>query len=252
MIKLRIPLLALAGMLLLQGCAGDDQETVVTRTDDVRVDDEPLEGLVSVGKFVFHVIPDGPDGPEITVEPLVDEGYSEQGDSTIQQGLTSVLADASVVGPGSWNPSTHTISATVRITNEHTDDFDEPIMEVLWITPDGIDVTFQLTHGGGTGVGAWYAYADIEAPPGGENDASAKQNMAIYDPTDEPFSFAVDVLAELGVPSSEVFGDADDDRFNEEPYELAGDDCDDDSAAHNPEGQVCLEPLCTFGSELRA
>jgi len=229
---------ALAGLFLFVGCSGDEEKTVVTTTDDVTVD-QGQRGRVSVGKFVFHVVPDCPNGPQITVEPLVDEGYPGQDGNTIQQGLTSVLSDCSVVGPGSWNPSTHTISATVRITNEHTSDFDEPIMQVLWITPDGVNVTFQQTHGGGTGVGAWYAYADIEEPPG-ENGSSAKQNMSIYDPEDLPFSFAVDVLAELGSPSSEIFGDADDDRFNEEIDEDAGDDCDDADASIYPGGGGCL------------
>jgi hypothetical protein len=218
----------IAGLLvsILPGCSEQEARSALPVL--------PCEGA-SLGSYLFRF--GGPDEAPLSVERFACQPAAGAGPAQMSQALVSVLADVQLYGPGSWNPATQRLSATVRITNLGSLDLDEPRMQVRWVTPSDAGIVFEQVHWGSGGVGSAYAYADIQAPPGA-NNASARQNMVIYDPQAVPFSFAVDILAETGSLPGAIFPDRDDDRFNIEPAEPAGDDCDDEDPSRYP-GHLC-------------
>ncbi len=164
----------------------------------------------------------------------------------------SVLSRVSLVGPGTWNAATKRLGATVRITNVSAPAMDEPFMVVRSVTQPSSCVVFEQTHAGGSHVGAQYRYADVTAPGAtAVNGASAKQNLVIRAPCTKNFSFTVDVRAVVR-GSRRIVPDRDDDRFNIEPSQAAGDDCNDNDPNAYPGGPVPCTCSTACGSSCAA
>ncbi len=148
----------------------------------------------------------------------------------------SHLIDVSVAGPGTFD-GTSRVLADVRITNGLASALNEPYMQVVSVSDPTI--VFEGIDSGDGGVGSVYAYADLDVS-GGVNAGSAFQSMSILDPdTSTTFSFSVDIFADADAPAAAIFPDADDDSYNREPSQPAGDDCDDTDPAKNPGGLTC-------------
>jgi hypothetical protein len=156
----------------------------------------------------------------------------------------SLLADVTLVGPGQWDPSTQRMTATVRIENGSAPSMDEPYIVVTAVNKARSCIAFERAHSGGTYTGATYRFADITAPGLTEvNHASARQTMVIHDPCVTDFRFQVDVRAVVR-GSRRIVPDRDDDSFNIEANEPAGDDCNDFDAQVYPGGPVSCD--CTL------
>ena len=150
------------------------------------VETDGTPGPKVIGRLQFDFDPNAAE--VLRVSPIPMDQPAEKGTpDQVSSMLTTVLASAKLHGPGVWNPVTHILSATVRIQNLATFDFDEPRMQVTWVNQPSVQ--FQLTHWGAGGVGSAWGYADIEAAPGANNQ-SAKQNIAIHNPQSLPFSFS--------------------------------------------------------------
>jgi hypothetical protein len=206
---------------------------------------EPGELL---GSALFTVDRGAPEGAQVSVAfiPAPDAGLA--GPKALER---SVLSDVTLVGPGVWDDATQRLSATVRITNGAAPAMDEPYMVVTQVSQPASCVIFEGQHSGSSYVGATYAFADITPPgPSAVNGASAKQGMAIYNPCRSNFTFRVDVRAVVR-GSRRVVPDRDDDGFNVEAGEPAGDDCNDFDASVFPGGPVpCACSLSCAGCAL--
>lgn len=195
-----------------------------------------------IGSYLIHVDPAAASGSIATVEPYEESTGQASEPGVRRERLTSVLLDVSFYGPGTWHPDTKLVTVTMRITNLSSNDLDEPFVQIVWCTEP--TVVFEKIHAGDGGPGSVYAYADIEAPPDGANGASAKQDWQLYDPYVIEFSFKIELFANISSPASAVFPDNDDDRFNIEPGEWAGDDCDDNDPARTPEHGCSCASSC--------
>lgn len=193
----------------------------------------------------FRVVVDVAESGEADIR--VEEAPDEDGFAP-KAAAESVLTRVSVVGPGTWDAATQRISATVRITNVSAPAMDEPFMVVRTVTQPSSCVIFEGTHAGGTYVGAQYRYADITAPGAtAVNGASAKQRVVIHAPCVKKFTFTVDVRSVVR-GSRRIVPDRDDDSYNIEPEQSAGDDCNDNDPSVYPGGPVPCSCGITCGS----
>lgn len=150
----------------------------------------------------------------------------------------SVTSGVSLSGPGTWDEATRRLRGDVRITNGSGTTLDEPRIVITSVTTDSVALTFEGVDSGSGAVGSYYAYADTDVA-GGINNGSAWRPWTVWDPDIQSFSFTVDVEAITTTPPSGVFPDGDDDSFNVEVNQPAGDDCDDTDPAKNPGDGTC-------------
>jgi hypothetical protein len=188
-----------------------------------------------LGSFVVTVELADAGEPSVRVEAIPATGDLDSDGKALEE---SVLARVAVVGPGLWNPDSMRLAAVVRITNASAPAMDEPYLVVRSVSQPRSCVIFEGTHGGGSHVGAQYRYADVTAPGvSAVNGASSKQLLVIHAPCARNFSFSVDVQATVR-GSRRIVPDRDDDSFNIEANEAAGDDCNDNNPGVYPGGPV--------------
>jgi hypothetical protein len=179
---------------------------------------DPKGAPTVLGYAFFDVDPQAPPEERIRVRT---EWVSDAAAAPKSQG--SVLGDVVLSGPGVWNADTERLSARVRITNGTSHDLDEPQMVLDTLSRDA--VTAELVHSGDGGLGSVWAFADI-ARSGGANGGSARQRIRFHAPGGVAFSFSVQVIADPA-PRRGIDPDDDDDGYNSERDQPAGDDCDD-------------------------
>ncbi len=198
----------------------------------------------SLGSFKFTV--DTSAVEPVTVERLgtLGDGMSPPGQElqTTEDlgGDASVFSHVAVTGPGTWHgPPINELRAEVVITHRAltSNAFDEPQLVVTAFSKSGPgEVTFVSRHGGGDNQGAVIAFSDIQSNsslnrcPGFGVRTSAKHALRIH-VTEAPtttFSFTVDVRAHPVAANAAVIApDCDNDGFNPELGEDAGNDCND-------------------------
>ncbi|HET7541856.1 MAG TPA: hypothetical protein VFK05_18400 [Polyangiaceae bacterium] len=213
-----------------------------------------LQVAHTVGRFTITVDPGGEE--QWTIQPD-DDNPSLEGSSQRLQTTTAMPAantrllgsaqQVTVTGPGTYNPTTHTMSAKIVVTHKSAvaTDFDELQMVVTSITSSSPKIAFVTNNDNTPGVGAVMAFADIQSSAStgsmcgpGIRKTSATHALRIFDPDDAPFSFKVDVRALAGAGTA-ISPDCDGDGFNTEIGEDAGDDCNDSVASVYPGGGVC-------------
>ncbi len=227
--------------LLTGACSGQDNEPapVIAESD---VTSQRLATYRGTVEFDAEGI------PTLSVElvrlyPLSDGALTPGQKVQVEQ---SVLDSVSVSAPGTWNPTTETLTADMRITTSGTLDLDEPKLQITRICESvgtkctscmaaeitagtcTVDVnaapgvSFEGVHVGSGRVGSHYAFADLEVG-GGAVSGSAHQAFAAKSVGGVSFGFEIDVLADpVGTP---IDSDGDDDTYNAEAGEDAGDDC---------------------------
>jgi hypothetical protein len=191
---------------------------------------ESLSGSRTVGKFSITVDPSAAE--PWTIRPVDEPPGSGKPSLRLQttgplpSGNTVLLGpqNVTVTGPGTYNPSTHTMSANVVITHNAptAGDFDELQMVVTSLTSSSPGIAFVTNNNSTTGVGAVMAFADIQSTTStssicgvGVRKTSATHALRILDPADKAFSFAIDVRALSGSGAS-ISPDCDGDGYNAE------------------------------------
>lgn len=191
-----------------------------------------------VGRYRFRVDPHSSEPLKLlTAETLAERG--EVGVSR-QPIVESVLSSVDLFGPGTWDPGTQRLTGNVRITNTSgAIVLDEPELQIVSTTASSPNLLFEGVDSGSGGPGSVYGYADMDLAAG-VNNGSAYRTIVIYDPDVESFDFTVDVMAETGTAQEDIYPDADDDSYNIEAGEYAGDDCDDNDATKTPVSGTCV------------
>ncbi len=203
--------------------------------------------LLASASCVSHAPGSDPDaGPDllpgaiasmlVEVDPAADPPMRVIAPASSEKPSRSVLGDVSLVGPGTWNPATERLSATVRITNRSGAELDEPFMELVSL--NRAEVRAELIHEGAGGAGSRWRFADLDRAAG-RNGGSARQRIRFHAPGAVPFTFRVDVVADPE-SASPVDPDDDDDMYNAELNQAAGDDCDDEDPSVRPRKGGCL------------
>ncbi len=214
-------------------CSGSD-DTSPDPTGTSGGESEPAK-LESIGRFKVTVDPTAAE--PIRFEPIEDDASRPGTQSTSPLPSTdTVLSSISLAGPGTWNPTTQTLSTTVVMTHTGVipSNFNEPQMVVTALSDTTGTVTFITSDNPGVqGIGATMAFPDLQRPVGATNicgaqgiRSSAQRFFAIKDT--EPatsFSFTVDVRALKVLNNTGISPDCDNDSVNAEVGQDAGGDC---------------------------
>ncbi len=252
--RMRISLIAVSAALL-SALACSEHQLPNGGNDSTLPGGDPASTIV--GQATVNVDMSNPNAPVLEIVDATSAQSSVAAPMAGQSSLTgvslanavnpsaewvSIMTGIDIHGPATWDPETLTLSGVVTLTNLSTTDYDEPEMVITNIVVDSTAVpapvvTFIKTHDGGGGVGATYKYADM--PDNTKPLTTARQILAVYDPEAVSFSFDIDVLAVLDSPPAEIVPDIDQDMYNVEVNEHAGDDCDDYNIFIFPGGGTC-------------
>lgn len=156
---------------------------------------------------------------------------------------TSVGLANDPANPVAYYAAGNLLEGAVILTNFGTTALDEPRVVVTSVTggcdPNCADIQFlNSDFGTGNNLGAAYAYPDVSAAGGADDDS--RRYWSVRTPAGDSFSFTADVIAENSPINVSL--DADDDFFNGESGEPGGGDCDDGDDTEYPGGDACPNP----------
>ncbi|MGZ3451771.1 MAG: hypothetical protein ACXVEF_19330, partial [Polyangiales bacterium] len=183
---------------------------------------EDTAGL-AITHYEIRIDPTAPEGKPVRVVPIF--GVKPDAGDAGPAPSSNMSAASHLTGLGTYDPTTKTFIATLRLTNTGTTNWDEPVLKTTSYSSIGsTDLTFGSAPGqdgtlvGDGTVGSAWAFSDISAAGGKKSDAW--QKIRIADSKGIAATIRVEVEAFQG--NDNIAVDSDDDSWNDEAGEPAG------------------------------